>query len=597
MNIPWIKQPGTTIHIYELIRLAVMHLKRKKARTAVTVGGMAIGIGAIVFLVSVGYGLQDLVVSRVAELEELRQIHVTSQPGSGVVINDESLALFNDIPNVEQALPLISVVGRVNYQNSNSDVAVFGVTADYLRTSALQPTSGDVFESNQVVQTDPQSAEPSSAEGSVEGAIDVANGEIVFGIEANEWVPVRESPDRTSRLLGYTTRIPGKEQRGTTTSGGSYVSVTNGEQQATWINAKFLLWEQGTCEAEECSEEYVEIIDDTNGTQQQLSGYIGMNYVTVISQAARDSRPEVLGITTVGTRLIAKASASTLEVVEIDEVENEEQNVTLVPVSSSVAHEAVVNQQFLEVLGIPEEEAISQAFTVSFVITSNLLEDTTQKVESVPVEYRIVGVLPEDESPAIYVPFIIVRSLGVKSYSQVKVIAADQEAVQAIREVIEANGYTTDSILDTVAQINDFFATARVVLLVIGLTALVIAALGMFNTLTVSLLERTHEVGLMKAIGMKSHEVRRLFLVESLTMGFLGGVAGLLFGYAGGVIASAILTSIALSRGAEAIDVTSLPFILVLSVLGLAFVVGVVTGFYPARRATKISALNALRYE
>ena len=68
-------------------------------------------------------------------------------------------------------------------------------------------------------------------------------------------------------------------------------------------------------------------------------------------------------------------------------------------------------------------------------------------------------------------------------------------------------------------------------LALLGLMALSVAALGMFNTLTVSLMERTHEVGLMKTMGMKSNEVRDLFMAESLIMGISGGVFGLIVGF------------------------------------------------------------------
>jgi putative ABC transport system permease protein len=131
----------------------------------------------------------------------------------------------------------------------------------------------------------------------------------------------------------------------------------------------------------------------------------------------------------------------------------------------------------------------------------------------------------------------------------------------------------------------------------LGLVALSVAALGMFNTLTISLLERTREVGLMKAMGMKSSEVKELFLIESLVMGFFGGVGGIILGVTTGKLLSLILSIVSVSRQVGAIDVTYVPFIFILFIFGLSTLVGMTTGIFPARRATKISALNALRYE
>jgi putative ABC transport system permease protein len=248
-------------------------------------------------------------------------------------------------------------------------------------------------------------------------------------------------------------------------------------------------------------------------------------------------------------------------------------------------------------LGINENEAIGKTFSVSFVVVGDLLANATEKVESAPTDYTIVGVTPEESTPIFYVPFIDLRTLGVANYSQVKVVAKNQTDLAKIRKQIEAMGYTTRSVADTVAQINSLFATAKTLLLLLGMVALAVAALGMFNTLTVSLLERTREVGLMKAMGMKSSEVKELFLTESMTMGFFGGVLGIVAGFVLGKLLGLILSFFAIFKGVGYIDVSYLPLSFVLVILLLSLIVGLATGIYPAKRATKISALNALRYE
>lgn len=617
-----IKRPRSKIRLIELLRLALAHMSRRKARTAVTVGGMAIGIAVIVFLVSIGYGLQELVINRVAKLEELRQINVAVQQGSQLKLNDETLAAFRDLPAVEQVLPLISVVGRVNFQNSTSDVAAFGVTTDYLNTSATQPTRGRLFENDHLTLTaveDVDSTTDTGEEegGEVQGIRDVQDEEsqskkVTFSIQPDQWVVVRAEPTRNAPIIGYTWRVIGGQQRGSLVSGSSYQSVDSEVVLTEWIHATVPLWSKTSCVDDECGEQYEEQRDDGGDQQVRREGYVGLNFISwepeaVFQPLQSQDAPHVLGITTgeapgeeeLTVQPSGRVLAGTLELIELEGESDTaaESQIEQVVVTTATAHETVVNRQFLEVLGIAEESAVDTTFSISFVVVSSLLEDASRKVESVPVEYKIVGVIPEEGSPAVYVPFIDVRSLGIASYSQIKLVMDNQEVVPDVRSRIEAMGYTTSSVLDTVAQINSFFATARVLLALVGTVALVIAALGMFNTLTVSLLERTHEVGLMKAIGMKSREVRKLFLVESLTMGFLGGVVGLGLGYLAGLIASAVLSSVALAQGAEAVAISSIPFYLVLGVLALALVVGVVTGFYPARRATRISALNALRYE
>ena len=124
-----------------------------------------------------------------------------------------------------------------------------------------------------------------------------------------------------------------------------------------------------------------------------------------------------------------------------------------------------------------------------------------------------------------------------------------------------------------------------------------VASLGMFNTLTVSLLERTREVGLMRAMGMKSSEVQELFLSESIIMGVFGGCIGLTLGFVAGKFLGFVLSIFAIAKGVGYVDVTYLPFPFIMLILILSVTVGFITGIYPATRAKKISALNALRYE
>jgi putative ABC transport system permease protein len=101
----------------------------------------------------------------------------------------------------------------------------------------------------------------------------------------------------------------------------------------------------------------------------------------------------------------------------------------------------------------------------------------------------------------------------------------------------------------------------------------------------------------MKALGMKSTEVKELFLIESLTMGLLGGFLGLFLGFAAGKLLSFLLSILSLAKGVGWMDVSLIPLGFVVVIIFLAILVGIVTGLYPAKRAKHISALNALRYE
>ncbi len=280
-----------------------------------------------------------------------------------------------------------------------------------------------------------------------------------------------------------------------------------------------------------------------------------------------------------------------------DQAAREAEKIEKVALSKDMIREVVVSRAMIRILNIPESEAVGKELSVSYVITGNLLNDTQRKIESIPIDFTIVGIVPEDKIPIFYVPFSTLRSLGVENYSQIKLVAASRELLPAVRNHIHAMGYATNSVADTVDQIKVFFARLRLILGLLGMAALGVAALGMFNTLTVSLLERTREVGLMKAIGMKSEEVQELFLTESMVMASFGGVLGLLLGILAGKSIGVLLSFFSYFHGIGFIDVSFVPASFIFAILIFSWFVGIVTGIYPARRATTISALNALRYE
>jgi ABC-type antimicrobial peptide transport system permease subunit len=575
---------GQSIRRTELMEIALRNMKAKKVRTLITIGGMALGIGIIVFLVSIGYGLEQVVIGRVARLEELRQADVSPQPGGKVKINDKMVADFKNLQNVTSVLPMIALVGRVNYKDSISDMAVYGVTSDYLQQSAIKTYKGKIFNSNALVTKVSR-----SEEGEVAGAQTARQeavylqkiGEVNVSVEPGYWLRVREAPSPKAKLIGYTKRfeapIPGVEVWGQ-----SYPDNANGFAGAgvagvlgKWVKAAVPIWKQ------------------KGGDYQEITtGYFAE--VNLQIEVVNFNGPQVLGLSTEEV-LSASGEGDFIELAsESAAVVNPMKKI---PLGQESLKEAVINKAALKVLGLEEDSAVGSGFKAAFVVVGNLTDKPDEKIESEPTEYTIVGVTPDEKTPVFYVPFIDLRSIGITTFSQLKVAVGKTANLSAVRKQIEGMGFVTRSVADTVAQIESLFATARTVLSLLGMVALGVAALGMFNTLTVSLMERTREVGLMKAMGMKSREVKELFLTESMMMGFFGGVFGLIAGFLLGKLLSLVLSVFTFSRGGGTIDVVYLPAGFVGTIMVLSFLVGVFTGMYPAKRATEISALDALRYE
>lgn len=158
-------------------------------------------------------------------------------------------------------------------------------------------------------------------------------------------------------------------------------------------------------------------------------------------------------------------------------------------------------------------------------------------------------------------------------------------------------GLVTESVVDLVTDINSFFVIIRIVLVVLGTIIMSISAMGMLNTLSVSLLQRTREVGIMKALGAKRKDIFYMFVFEAAIISFTGGLVGFALGYGFAVLINFIFNIFAAKQGLSAIHFVYIPPTFMIAIGAFIIFLGMVTGLLPARRAAQIHALDALRYE
>lgn len=257
----------------------------------------------------------------------------------------------------------------------------------------------------------------------------------------------------------------------------------------------------------------------------------------------------------------------------------------------------LANSAFIKLLGNQNpSDYLGQKFNFDILLSG---ESTGQgNKNSQDNEFVLAGIIGGDsQAPNIYVDWQDLVKLGVKNYSQFKLEVADQTAVAAVRKQIENLGFKTQYVGDSVTQINQIFNIFKIILASFGLIALIVAAIGMFNTLTISLLERTKEVALMKILGMRKRDILSVFLFESVLLGAIGGILGLVSGMMLNTIANNIFNHYAANASAENISLFYAPLWFLIAAFVFAFAVGVLTGLYPARRATRVHALDVLRYE
>jgi putative ABC transport system permease protein len=229
---------------------------------------------------------------------------------------------------------------------------------------------------------------------------------------------------------------------------------------------------------------------------------------------------------------------------------------------------------------------------------------------------KIVGVLKETRGQSdgsIYMRLEDITALNEwargtrinrnkEGYSMLLVKASDTKSVLDIADTINNMGFQASTPQSTVQSINSFFMVLQVIFGGVGAIALLVAAIGIANTMTMAILERTKEIGLMKAIGAKNKDIMSIFLGEAAGIGFVGGLGGVILGWG----SSALLNVVALSyfasqassgSGSMPTMATSTPFWLPFFALAFATIIGFFSGLYPAMRAASLVPVAALKYE
>lgn len=232
------------------------------------------------------------------------------------------------------------------------------------------------------------------------------------------------------------------------------------------------------------------------------------------------------------------------------------------------------------------------------------------------VSLKVVGVLTETRGESdwsIYLPFDDLTaynewSMGRRinrnkdGYNQVIVKVEDAGKVLDVADSITNLGFQAYTPQSFVQGINNFYMVLQFIFGGVGAIALLVAAIGIANTMTMAILERTREIGLMKAIGATNRDVLSIFLGEAAGIGFIGGLGGVTFGWVAGqiinVLALVYLANQSAQTGGPPPSVAvSTPLWLQVFTLVFSTFIGLVSGLYPALRAATMVPVTALKYE
>lgn len=394
----------------ETLRLALRHLRNKKARSTFTILGVALGVGSIVGLVSMGIGLQRITEGQVASLNSLVTVEVTENENSSNPLNDAAVDKINKIKNVEMVSPSMTMTAKITSEDTSTEVMLMGLKPEAQKFENVSFLKGD-----------------------------------------------------------------GKDFVITSAAGQNF--------------------------------------DDQSGE-----------------------------------KLIGKSAK-------------------------------------LEAVDLPTTDTETAAETLAAAQTATY-------------EGTVTGIADDSLIAAVYMPLDKMKQ-GIKfdKYSSIKVKVKNRRNLQDVRNEIDKLGYSTKSVTDLVQKIDKVFLVAETLLGLIGSIALLVALLGIVNIMTISLLERTHEVGIMKAIGATNREIGRLFHSEAGLFGFFGGILGVFVAYLIGLLINWILNIVGGSGVDLPLNVFVTPWAFALIMIVVSYFVARLAGWYPSRRAAKLSPMEALRYE
>ncbi|SDK30441.1 ABC transporter permease [Sediminibacillus albus] len=277
----------------------------------------------------------------------------------------------------------------------------------------------------------------------------------------------------------------------------------------------------------------------------------------------------------------------------------------------------------------PKDKYLYQDSLIGKVMDMEVIQINDNQEETKSISLKIVGVTEKpgrewEEDRSVYISNSVLKEveeftgtargmvdspggeqqgpeLEIGAYDQVTIYATSIETVKQVSEQLETENYASYSVISEMEQINILFTIMKAGLILIGTIAVLIASIGIYNTMTMAVTERAPDIGIMKAIGAKPKIIKRIFVLESSLIGLAGAVIGTIVAY---VISFAVNIGLPLiiesafnEELPPGLKFSMIPWTLVLIAVGICLVVTILSGLRPAKRATQIDVLKAMRRE
>jgi len=282
--------------------------------------------------------------------------------------------------------------------------------------------------------------------------------------------------------------------------------------------------------------------------------------------------------------------------------------------SSESAAEVILSTQVARDLGFNRpSDLIGQTVPVKLGQRRGMRAGIMPEMPDLSLEVKVVGLVDRERTvfgnfgSQGYLPFQIAQAQQKKILESLPMAGMflstatarlkDSRDLERVEKSISDMGFRTMSIASAITQLRKVFLVVDLLLAFVGSIGLTIACLGITNTMVMAVLERTREIGVMKAVGAEDSDIRRLFLAESAVIGAVGGVLGLVFAWILGRLVNAGANVYFQSQGFQPENLFVIPLWLIAASLVFSVLVSVGAGLYPASRAARIDPTRALRHD
>ena len=273
---------------------------------------------------------------------------------------------------------------------------------------------------------------------------------------------------------------------------------------------------------------------------------------------------------------------------------------------------AIIANQYLELFNFKTaDEALDKEIVLHFIKAPDfgLGGASLEKAEEKDYTFKIIGVTEKtvasteviiSNQDAIDISREIEKDENLYSEDNpgrlVQVKLDNKKYTQEVAQKIKDLGLGAQSPEDILAMLGKIFSVIQAALSIFGIIALVVAAIGIINTLLMAIYERTKEIGVMKAVGANKGHIRWLFLTEAGYIGFIGGIIGTFLGILFGKLLN-LISHLTFLKDYTAFDISVFPWWLILGVIAFCTLIAILAGLYPASRAARLNPIQALRYE